>query len=812
MERNYEKGITLIALIITIIVILILAGVTISSFRNGGTVQRAKEQTFKAALSSVKEDYEVFKIGFEDNQGLNINDFPVQDYIRGYHSYESNLQDAVSLIKTAEGALYEVHSILQRMEELLKQSANDTNTQEDRNSIHDELVHLTQEIDRISNITNFNEIQLLNSNKVEKVFYDSDYYFEIQLNDISSNALNIRIENNSASASEMSLQTVQSAINEISKIRSNLGKTQNNLEDKIDDLAKRATLLQKYEYLDEIKLKRVSGEGKDESATIQKIDEILGNIVGIGTLNVDILRSEVVSLKQAIQNAEDIVELVQTAEGTLCEIFDALQRMNELATKASNETNLEDKQMMQNEINSLVQEINRISSETKYNGQKLLDGSYNKAHVIGMDGSTIQISIDNCSTNNIGENGNAIYTNILTAEDASKTIDSIKTAIYNISNTRAKLGAKQNGLEHTINNLENIQENIQAGIDYISSNEQCGTENFGGAIRTVQVAEGALNEIHSILQRINELVVKGLNYTMEESDRESILIEINDLIAEIDRIANGTSYAGRKLLNGTYNENHTIGIYGETLTIQINNCSTNTILQMNLDISKPESFLQAEEIVTNAINIIGLERGKLGAIQNRLEHSANYHNLIKRVLNLKLENQTKKDLRLSLAGLEEIQCILSRLNELTIKASTATYSFSGIRAINYEIEQLLQEIDRIANYTKSNEIILLNGEYDKNNNVTVNALGLAGLNLESISSPEMASEQVKKIKTAIGKVFSLRKELAIKEGSYQKRDGEFVVEGDMMNKIRVSEGKLVYIGKDRNEQKWAQDLGIEVGN
>lgn len=100
----------------------------------------------------------------DDAAGLAISE-KMRAQIRGLQQASRNAQDVISLIQTAEGALNETHSILQRMRELAVQSANDTNTQVDRESLQDELNQLIDEIDRIGNSTEFNTMKLLNGDK-----------------------------------------------------------------------------------------------------------------------------------------------------------------------------------------------------------------------------------------------------------------------------------------------------------------------------------------------------------------------------------------------------------------------------------------------------------------------------------------------------------------------------------------------------------------------------------------------------------------------------------------------------------------------
>ena len=99
----------------------------------------------------------------DDAAGLTISE-KMRKQIRGLDKASSNAQDGVSAVQTAEGALTEVHSMLQRMNELATQAANGTNSDTDRSSIQDEIEQLTTEIDRVSETTKFNETYLLKGN------------------------------------------------------------------------------------------------------------------------------------------------------------------------------------------------------------------------------------------------------------------------------------------------------------------------------------------------------------------------------------------------------------------------------------------------------------------------------------------------------------------------------------------------------------------------------------------------------------------------------------------------------------------------
>ena len=175
------------------------------------------------------------------------------------------------------------------------------------------------------------------------------------------------------------------------------------------------------------------------------------------------MRRQVRGLTQASANAQDGISCVQTAEGALNEVHDMLQRMNELAVKAANGTNqTEDLSYINQEVRNLKTEIDRVSTTTKFNDQALLDGSFTgKALQVGADNST-----DNRITLSIGSLGTTGLSigsvDVSTLSGAQSAIDSIKTAISKLNEKRSDLGAVQNRLEHTINNLDNIVENTQS--------------------------------------------------------------------------------------------------------------------------------------------------------------------------------------------------------------------------------------------------------------------------------------------------------------------------------------------------------------
>ncbi|PTV96838.1 flagellin [Halanaerobium saccharolyticum] len=222
-------------------------------------------------------------------------------------------------------------------------------------------------------------------------------------------------------------------------------------------------------------------------------------------------------LAQAQRNAQDGISMIQTAEGALKETHSILQRMRELAVQSSNDTlTTEDRNEIQKEINQLTEEVQRIGVTTEFNTQQLLDSSFtgkkihigaNKDQTLDVDVSdmrAVEVStggtVDAAKGLAIGEIGGAVtatidgatgvtvneislqYTDdtgtmqtatghsisVISQVDAEAAIDTFQSAIDDVSTERSKLGALQNRLDHTINNLNTAEENLTAAESRIS--------------------------------------------------------------------------------------------------------------------------------------------------------------------------------------------------------------------------------------------------------------------------------------------------------------------------------------------------------
>ena len=173
------------------------------------------------------------------------------------------------------------------------------------------------------------------------------------------------------------------------------------------------------------------------------------------------MRSQIRGLNKASDNAQDGISLIQVAEGALNETHSILQRMNELATQAANDTNTStDRTAIADEINELNKELDRISTTTQFNKKNLLNGQFSgKLQVGALNGQTMDIKISTAvSANGLEVSAIEVSTNV----KAGKAMESIQNAIEKVSKQRSKLGAIQNRLEHTINNLDTNAENTQA--------------------------------------------------------------------------------------------------------------------------------------------------------------------------------------------------------------------------------------------------------------------------------------------------------------------------------------------------------------
>ena len=185
----------------------------------------------------------------DDAAGLSISE-KMRAQIRGLNQASRNAQDGISLIQTAEGALNEVHEILQRMRKLAVQAANDTNVATDRSYINNEIEQLQAEINRIASTTEFNTQKLLNGDKATKALnfqIGANYNQKVSLTISTMTTTGLSVANikvDSFDNASKAISTINDAINKVSKERSKLGAIQNRLEHTIKNLDTAAENLQ----------------------------------------------------------------------------------------------------------------------------------------------------------------------------------------------------------------------------------------------------------------------------------------------------------------------------------------------------------------------------------------------------------------------------------------------------------------------------------------------------------------------------------------------------------------------------------------
>ncbi|WP_108664230.1 flagellin [Euzebya rosea] len=232
------------------------------------------------------------------------------------------------------------------------------------------------------------------------------------------------------------------------------------------------------------------------------------------------LRSQVGGLKVATRNAQDGISVVQTAEGALTEVHSMLQRARDLAVQASN-TGANGGQTgasvaaAQAELDELIGAIDDIANDTKFNGTSLLDGTSTLSFQVGANGGeTVSITLSDMNAAVLGISGGDKLTDLSAAASfssgasaASDAIAVIDAAISQVSSFRGTLGATQNRLEHTINNLQVATENLSASESRIRDVDMAAEmTNFTRNQILSQAGTAMLSQANSVPQGVLSLL------------------------------------------------------------------------------------------------------------------------------------------------------------------------------------------------------------------------------------------------------------------------------------------------------------------
>jgi len=195
-------------------------------------------QTQVKSAEKLSSGYKINRAA-DDAAGLAISE-KMRRQVRGLTQASSNAQDGISMVQTAEGALNEVHDMLQRMNELSVKAENGTLTSVDRGYIDAEVQQLISEIDRVASTTTFNEMSLLDGTLTGcnlQVGAEASQHISISISSLYSTGLGINGGSTTSAANAASLNAnVKAAINTLSKVRANLGAIQNRLEHTINNL------------------------------------------------------------------------------------------------------------------------------------------------------------------------------------------------------------------------------------------------------------------------------------------------------------------------------------------------------------------------------------------------------------------------------------------------------------------------------------------------------------------------------------------------------------------------------------------------
>ena len=357
----------------------------------------------------------------DDAAGLTISE-KMRKQIKGLDRASTNAEDGVSAVQTAEGALTEVHSMLQRMNELATQSANGTNSSTDRKAIQDEIDQLTTEIDRVSETTKFNETYLLKGDGAEKEH-------NVNAHDAGLDGVTLTDKGDEV---EVTLKTL-------------------NAGDKISIAGKNYTIGATPDEAKGLYAKAKAGEKVTVGGTTYEIadktDAAKGQIT-ITDLDQQIAKGTTVEYGNKKVHVVDETTGIDDNDSSIITAAKAYELETAEIVKAS----------------SIGTDTNATAGNLTDNKFTLTKGkvNYNDAlsfnlHVGADADMTNKITVNIDSMNSAGLGIKGIKAD--TEQDATYAIDAIADAISTVSSQRSALGAVQNRLEHTINNLDNVVEN-----------------------------------------------------------------------------------------------------------------------------------------------------------------------------------------------------------------------------------------------------------------------------------------------------------------------------------------------------------------
>ena len=385
----------------------------------------------------------------DDAAGLTISE-KMRKQIKGLDRASTNAEDGVSAVQTAEGALTEVHSMLQRMNELATQSANGTNSNTDRKAIQDEIDQLTTEIDRVSETTKFNETYLLKGDGAEKAhkvnahdagldgvtLTDKGNTVDVTLKTLNAgDKVSIAGKNYTIGSTAAEIQTEMTAGTAGAKKSYTINGTTYQVDENDNVYASDGkTKVTKVE---------LTGTGTGD-ATLTDLKNIVtdGSTVTIGTKTYTAMTDAAANADGIDDNDSTVISAGKAYQLQTAEIVKASSiGADTAATTATNTA-----------YNNATTTFTLNKGTVSYK-----DGLSFNLHVGADADMTNKITVNIDSMNSAGLGIKGIKAD--TEQDATYAIDAIADAISTVSSQRSSLGAVQNRLEHTINNLDNVVEN-----------------------------------------------------------------------------------------------------------------------------------------------------------------------------------------------------------------------------------------------------------------------------------------------------------------------------------------------------------------
>ena len=435
----------------------------------------------------------------DDAAGLTISE-KMRKQIRGLDQASTNAQDGVSSVQTAEGALTEVHSMLQRMNELAVQASNGTNSEDDRQAIQDEISQLTTEIDRVAETTKFNEIYLLKGDKSGTTKTNTlaahDAGLAGKLSEsvdgkttFTADALKVgssvkiagteyKIVGSADAADYTDLKGYTAADGDqivrgdktytydggATKWKDEAGTTQNNFKAVAGD-----TLITKATG----KTTTIMGDTANNytASTMTAVETAIKGLTTGKKVSINGTEYTVGTSTKAdgsAYTADDIAALVK--EGDLLKVDADFYFALPAGAKNENEISLNDA------YKKMADELGKASSigadkaaTVKNNGDGTFEITQGTVNVKKSLSFSLHVGADADATNKINVNIEAMSAaglgiKGLSVKDdsgvaATYAIDAIADAVAKVSSQRSALGAVQNRLEHTIDNLDNVVEN-----------------------------------------------------------------------------------------------------------------------------------------------------------------------------------------------------------------------------------------------------------------------------------------------------------------------------------------------------------------